>query len=297
MRFRFPHLMFTTIALVGCSFGTASANTQADRDAIQAAGKQYIGAMQRGDNKVLRTMWTPEGDYVDSAGSVTKATDLFPESAEPTTPNDTPTVAPVWKGTLRFITPDVAIEDGMIESDAHSDGSKLSNRFSVIWVKRDGRWLIDGLREAASASPSINDRLSPLSWMIGEWAAKTDQAQILVSARWSDHGTYLLREFIVRGEGREPLSGTERIGWDPVAKKIKSWMFDSKGGAGEGYWRRDGDRWILDALHVMPDGEKAETTVIYTLTGPARFQWEVNRGKVADATLPSQKLEFIRAAD
>jgi len=253
--------------------------------------------MQRGDHAALRGMWTAEGDYVDASGKVTKAKDLFPESARQPATEVPQSEVTGWESSLRFITPEVAIEDGILESGARSDGSTVSHRFSVVWVKRDGQWLIDSLREATSSSPSIHDRLSPLSWLVGEWAAQTKDGEILVSAHWSDQGKYLIRDFVVRGEGREPISGTERIGWDPAAKKIKSWMFDSQGGAGEGYWRRDGEQWVVEAVETMPDGNKAETSLIYMPTKPGQFMWEVARSQVADEKLPAQRIEFNRAAE
>ena len=35
-------------------------------------------------------------------------------------------------------------------------------------------------------------------------------------------------------------SGMQIIGWDPVAKQIHSWVFDSDGGYGEGTWTHKG---------------------------------------------------------
>ena len=34
------------------------------------------------------------------------------------------------------------------------------------------------------------------------------------------------------------------IGWDPAAKQVRSWVFDSGGGIGEGIWTKQGDKWI-----------------------------------------------------
>lgn len=281
--------------LLGTFLAGDGAAQDADRDAIRSAARQYVTALQRGDAEVLRSMWSPDGDYIDAAGNLTKAKNMFQNKGESRTIDSPTSEVRGWESSLRFITPEVAIEDGAIESEAGSDGSALLRRFSVVWVKRDGKWLIDSLREASSTTPSISDRLSPLAWLVGEWAAKTDHAEIIVSTRWSDRGIYLLRDFVIRGKGRESLSGTERIGWDPIEGKIKSWTFDSQGGAGEGFWRQDGNRWIVDAVEVMPDGKKAETSVAYTPKSAFRFEWEVVTGKIAEESLPKQRLEFVRA--
>src|SRR5262245_288752 len=149
----------------------------------------------------------------------------------------------------------------------------------------------------ATDAPSPNEHLQPLAWLLGEWAGKTDDAAILVSAHWSDGGNYIVREFVVQSDGRETLSGTERIGWDAAAKKYKSWMFDSQGASGEGYWQRDGDKWRMDGKDVMPDGQACSTSVVFTPVDDQRFVWEVASAKVGNTSLPTMRVEFKRAAD
>jgi hypothetical protein len=146
-----------------------------------------------------------------------------------------------------------------------------------------------------SASPS--DHLQPLAWMVGEWAGKSDDAAILVSAHWSDGGSSIVREFIVRSDGHETLSGTERIGWDAAAGKLKSWIFDSQGGTGEGYWQRSGDRWCMDSKETMTDGQRCSSSVVITPVDDQHFVWEVTAAKVSDAKLPAMRVEFKRAAE
>jgi hypothetical protein len=149
----------------------------------------------------------------------------------------------------------------------------------------------------ATEAPSPNEHLQPLAWLIGEWAGKTEDAAILVSAHWSDGGNYIVREFVVRSDGRESLGGTERIGWDAAAGKIKSWMFDSQGGAGEGYWQHDGEKWRMDAKEVMPDGQLCSSSVAFTPGNDQRFVWEVSKAKVSDTSLPTMRVEFKRATN
>ena len=48
------------------------------------------------------------------------------------------------------------------------------------------------------------------------------------------------------------LSGTQRIGWDPLKRQFKTWIFDSEGGHGEGYYTRNGDQWVVKTEGVRP---------------------------------------------
>ena len=53
------------------------------------------------------------------------------------------------------------------------------------------------------------------------------------------------------------MTVTQRIGWDPLTKQIKSWVFDSEGGYGDGLWTRKGNQWVIKSTGVLPDGRIA----------------------------------------
>jgi hypothetical protein len=148
---------------------------------------------------------------------------------------------------------------------------------------------------ATDAMPAPGEPLQPLEWLLGEWTGMTDNAEVLVSAHWSDGGAYIEREFVVRPAGQAEVGGTQRIGWDPVKRRIKCWTFDSQGGSGEGHWRRDGKSWIVESDEVLADGQSSSTTSVLTPQGVGRFLWKVERANVDGASLPKQQIEFVRA--
>ncbi len=56
------------------------------------------------------------------------------------------------------------------------------------------------------------------------------------------------------------------IGWDPQSGQIKSWLFNSEGGHGEGLWNRTGENeWVIKASGVLRDGRPTSATQIQTL--------------------------------
>jgi len=69
------------------------------------------------------------------------------------------------------------------------------------------------------------------------------------------------------------MTVTQRIGWDPLSKQIKSWVFDSEGGYGDGLWTRNGDQWMIKSSGVLPDGRIATATNILTRVGPNAARW------------------------
>ena len=59
------------------------------------------------------------------------------------------------------------------------------------------------------------------------------------------------------------LEGWQIIGWDPIDERIRSWTFDSEGGFADGYFTREGSRWLLRETGVAPDGSRtgADNTI------------------------------------
>jgi hypothetical protein len=74
------------------------------------------------------------------------------------------------------------------------------------------------------------------------------------------------------------MAGLQVIGWDPVAKQIRSWIFDSGGGFGEGLWTKKDNRWNIQATGTLPDGSKSSSVNIITFVDDNTLTWQsVNR--------------------
>jgi uncharacterized protein (TIGR02246 family) len=286
-------------AATGAETGTGS---QAEIAAIRAAAANYLAAVRSGNGDDIRRLWTPEGDYIDASGQHFKAHELLgnqhPAATTPSPDSNAGTAkTSLPSSSLRLITPEVAIEDGAADLGIADDGNRQTGRFTAVWVKRDGRWLLDSLREGVVASTSANDELQSLSWLLGEWAGVADDHAIVVSSNWTAGGKYIVREFAIYGDGDELVTATERIGWDPVRGQIVSWTFDSQGGRSEGRWTRDGERWLVEGGKVMADGKTAKTTSIYTPGDGKSYVWETTRATIADEQLPPTRIEFEQARD
>ena len=152
-----------TLAATRLASGQAAANSRDETSAVRAAGKAYVEAASRGDVEAMRKMWTPDGDYVDATGLTTKAQELLRD--RPSTPPSSakPSDAAAPTSSLRFVTADVAIEDGV--ANAGEPGSEAASRYTAVWVKRDGRWMLSSVREAVASSPTASDHLHPLEWL------------------------------------------------------------------------------------------------------------------------------------
>ena len=87
--------------------------------------------------------------------------------------------------------------------------------------------------------------------MVGDWIDEGADSVVRLHCQWSEDENFLFRTFTVKRQGKPVMTVTQRIGWDPVARQVRSWEFDSEGGFGEGKWSRDGERWVVKS-HGRP---------------------------------------------
>ena len=106
------------------------------------------------------------------------------------------------------------------------------------------------------------------------------------TCKWTDDGNFLTREFTMKTHGLPVLSGSQRIGWDPVRGQFKTWIFDSQGGFSEGYWTRNGDEWVIKAEGVQQDGRHSSVTNILKPLGKDRASWQSVDRSLGGIALP-----------
>ena len=148
-----------------------------------------------------------------------------------------------------------------------------NTKYTVVYVKQDGRWLQSSLRDHSAEEPPVPERLKDLEWLVGDWVNESAAAVVHTTCKWSEDRHYLLRDFSVLVAGKPAMKGTQRIGWDPAAKQVRSWVFDSDGGFSEGYWSRLGDQWMIKSHGVHHDGKPVTATMMITRLGPGTLRW------------------------
>ncbi len=88
---------------------------------------------------------------------------------------------------------------------------------------------------------------------------------IKLTRSWLEEGQtlrFITSYFSIRTEDTE-LEGTLIIGWDPIEKRITSWMFDSAGGFATGIWSKEGPGWQVKLSRVLNDGTKGSEVHSY----------------------------------
>ena len=85
------------------------------------------------------------------------------------------------------------------------------------------------------------------------------------------------------------MTVNQRIGWDPLARQIRSWEFDSEGGFGEGKWSRDGERWVIKHTGVRPEGRPPRPRNIMSRERPTWCAGSRPTGSSATRPFPEER--------
>jgi ketosteroid isomerase-like protein len=293
--------LWTMIEAAGSTAAEPPSN-QAEIEAIRKAAQAYLQAVEKGDHAAIKSFWTPEGDVLDEAGRRIKPASVAPENAPTAASESGITEQKIEKGhkldiqveSIRLITSEVAIEDGLTHISPPPADRPASGRFTAVWVKRQGKWLIDSVRSSAAHIPHHQQRLQELDWMVGDWVEAGDASAIQMKCRWSADNNFLLRQIRIHPKDRDPHMVTQRIGWDPVARQLRSWIFDSNGGFGEGVWAREGDHWVINSKSTLPDGKQATGTTINSQAGENGFLWQSVDYMVDGQKMPDLRVKLVR---
>ena len=186
---------------------------------------------------------------------------------------------------LRLIARDVVIEDGTVDVVLPGMKSPIEGSFTAIWARRGAGWKLAGLRESERPVSVDGDMLEDLDWMVGDWTLAIDgadekkaAASMEMTVRWDAGHAFLIREArvaVASGDGgpADVVEIHQRIGWDPLVKRIRSWSFSSDGSRSEATWVRDGTSWIATQSIVFPAGDQETAVSIYTYDGQNRCVW------------------------
>lgn len=118
----------------------------ADVAAIRAAAAAYREALANGDAAAIRAAWTADGDIVDGWGNRLSAQDpaaVVGGPAEGPRPEFR-----LGESQIRFVAPDVAVEDGTVDAILPGMTNPIEGWFSAVWVRQEGGWKLTSLRES-----------------------------------------------------------------------------------------------------------------------------------------------------
>jgi uncharacterized protein (TIGR02246 family) len=237
-----------------------------DESALLKNAEAFVEAFHKGDAKALAAFWTPDGDYTDQTGRQMKGREAIEKAFQGFFADNKGLKLRIDIASLRFVTPDVAVEDGTTSVIPPDGGPPSRARYAIVHVKKNDQWLLSSVRDAPFAPPGNYENLRQLEWAIGDWATEEGKGEVArFSFAWAENQNFITSTFTTTFKNISIGGGTQWIGWDPAAKQLRSWTFDANGGFSEGSWTRDGStKWVVTTKAVLPEGKKAVATLVVT---------------------------------
>lgn len=277
IRMKTPALL-SVIALTFASLGFAQApETSPEMTAVQANDRAYEAAYARSDVNALADFFAEDADFTTEDGRTFSGRAAIAESIRAGLVASRGSKLAITTESVRVLAPETVLQKGSTAVTAKS-GETNSALFTAIHVKKDGKWKISQLIESPMPTLTPADRLAELAWLIGQWeeADKTSDLTIHSLYAWARGRNFLTRNITVKRAGDVMLEGWQIIGWDPLAEQLRSWTFDGEGGYAEGYFTREGDRWLLRETGVAPDGTRTSADNTITKASADKLTWESN---------------------
>lgn len=253
-----------------------------DEQAIIAAAEAFEKAYNAHDAKAVAALFTPDAEIVGEDGNVAHGAEEITAVFAAIFEENPDAKSEIAVDSIRFVAPTVAVEDGFTTVTHQPNEPAEKSKYIAVHVKQDGKWLMASARDLPDELGASDEQLKQLSWLIGEWVDESPDVVVTTQYRWADNNSFILGQFEAKVAGRPAISGTQRIGWDPQAKKIRSWAFDSEGGFTQGLWTRDGDSWIVKQTGVTRDGNSASATNVWTYISQDRASFESRDRVVGD---------------
>jgi len=287
----FAVLLIAAAVVATCEFAPADEISSQDEAAIRKATADFVAAFNQGDSEAMAKAWTDTGDYVGDSGQIVRFRDQISkrqqDSARAALPELTMSVE-----SLRQVAKDVALVHGA--SMLKTGGRTTHGGYLAVWLRQEGKWTIESIREAKIPVGSPHTVLSQLSWMLGEWTAEDKEMSVETSVAWSADGNFLLREFRIRAPGRAEHTGVQRLGWDPLAEQFRSWVFLSDGSFTEGAGDAGVNSLELESSGGTADGKRSVSTTRYTKIDENTLSWESLDATIDGEPLPDLKVRLVR---
>jgi len=276
------------------SRGDAQTTPSADEQAIRQAIADYAAALTKGDLAAIAAYWTPDAEYTDDSGTTHKGRDAIVALFRKGLAESKGTKYHLRVTSLRFVRPDVALQDGRSDSTA-PDGTTDQSKFTAVWVKTQGRWQVSSahdLPDEATAEEAAQ-ALKGLDWLAGDWVSEDKAAPVTVHCKWTLNKAFLLQEFTLPDKSG-PTTVVQWFGYDMAADSMRSWVFDSKGGHAGGLWDRDGHAWVGDMAGVLPDGRTGTTRLRMKYVDDNTFIWESTDRVIDEQPVPNTTSKYVR---
>lgn len=251
--------------LVGFSPQNQGEQNKEDPKIIQNIVKELQEAYNQQDAAKLAGLWASDASYLnpvtgESAEGKEAIEKLFKEKFAQGKKRHLEIVV----GNLEFVSVDEAIEEGVMKITI-ADEPTQQMAYRISYVQTNGKWQIGAIDEIELQDRSSHfEQLKSLAWLVGKWEDSDDNVVITFDNQWDKYKNFITQDFMMKIYGQEDLEGKQIIAWDPVKKGIRSWVYDSDGGFGEGTWEKMDKSWYVTMRYTLSDGGVGSSINIYT---------------------------------
>ncbi len=265
---------------------------------INKAQQAFLEAFNKADAAAVASFYDEAATYTSDSGKYMEGRAAIEAGMREYFKQNPGARLEVQTHSVREVTPDVAVAGGMAVFSG-TGGAVEVTRFKALHAKRGDAWKIVELTENVLPPEDRGQmELAALDWLTGSWRDKAEGDEVQTRAAWTKSGKFLHRSISVTRRDEEVMQATEIIGWDASQGQIRSWVFDSEGGFGEGVWTQEGNRWVVKMTSTLPNGQKASALNIFTMQDADRYTWEsTNRELNGEVQASIGKVEVVREPD
>jgi uncharacterized protein (TIGR02246 family) len=199
------------LAVLVCAFASAPRSIAAqppkngnpvEEAALLKNAEAFVAAFNKGDSKALAAFWTPDGDFTDQLGHKLVGREAIEKAYAELFAENKGVQLRIDVTGLRFVTADVAVEDGTT-AVLHPDGlPPARTRYTIVHVKKDGKWYLESVRASPFTPPSNYEHLKGLDGLIGEWADDVEKGEAgRISFAWTDNQNFVVSHFTTASKG------------------------------------------------------------------------------------------------
>lgn len=237
------------------------ARAATDSDEIAALGESFVQSFNNGDAAALAGAWQPDGVYTDVDGRIFHGRAEIEKAFQQFFAASKGAQLRVDSDSLRLPAAGVAIEQGTSSVVAAPGQPPSRARYTNVFAKTDGKWLLADVQEAPFVAPDRSAELGALTPLLGDWVAQAKSGEtIRVSVAPAPGGNFVVIDRVILQKDAPVGGGTEWVAWDPSGKEIRSWSFESDGGFSQSTWKQDGAKWIVKSEATLRDGRKMSET-------------------------------------
>lgn len=295
-------LAITLIPCASClAVARAAESPTATASPLEAAvareAEATIKAFNAGDAAALGAMFLDGGELVDEAGTVHAGRQAIASLFSGFFKKFPGAVLEMQPTSTRPVGDALVVEEGERRITATDGAASAQVRYVVVRSKQGDRWPIASYHEFADDPlPTPREMLQSAAWLVGDWVDESTAGRTAVTFRWSDDGNFLLGDYEITGPDQEASRSTQRIGWDPVTGRLRSWTFDSDGGFSVGEWEATAEGWTVKSEATMPDGTLGSATMTIVPKDADHFVVRATDRIVAGVEEPDFELTIARRA-